>query len=142
MVRDKLQIIAHRAVATFGSLAKSISEGEMASVLSHVTALLFHDCLLMVRSVIAEVLTALLSSPITELVITPCGKLIAPLQEMVEAIPIPGLSILIDLNAMLEEVVGDIEGNAIDAIIGKSVDQIKKTFDEAQRELGIPALKE
>jgi hypothetical protein len=61
---------------------------------------------------------------------------------MVDSIPVPGLSILIDLNAMMEEVVGDIEGNAIDAIIGKSVDQIKKTFDEAQRELGIPALKE
>jgi hypothetical protein len=141
MVRDKLQIISHRAVATFGSLAKSISEGEMASVLSHVTALLFHDCLLMVRSVIAEVLTALLSSPITELVITPSKELIAPLQAMVESIPIPGLSMLIDLNTMMEEVVGSIEANAIDAIIGKSVAQIKQTFDMAQTELGIASVK-
>lgn len=141
MVRDKLQLIAHRAVATFGSLAKSISEGELASVLSHVTALLFHDCLLMVRSVIAEVLTAILASPITELVITPCKELIAPLQEMVESIPIPGLSMLIDLNTMMQEVVASIEGNAIDAIISKSVAQIKQTFDMAQTELGISAVK-
>eukprot|EP00429_Kryptoperidinium_foliaceum_P092203 CAMPEP_0176195952 /NCGR_PEP_ID=MMETSP0121_2-20121125/6780_1 /TAXON_ID=160619 /ORGANISM="Kryptoperidinium foliaceum, Strain CCMP 1326" /LENGTH=556 /DNA_ID=CAMNT_0017534743 /DNA_START=49 /DNA_END=1719 /DNA_ORIENTATION=+ len=141
MVRDKLQIIAHRAVATFGSLAKSISEGEMASVLNHVTALLFHDCLLMVRSVISEILTAILASPITEMVITPCGELIAPLQEMVDSIPIPGLSMLIDLNTMMQEVVGSIEANAIDAMIAKSVAQIKQTFDMAQTELGISAVR-
>ena len=142
MVRDKMQAIAHRAVCTFGSLAKSISEGEMASVLSHVTALLFHDCLLMVRSVIADVLTAILAGPITEMVITPAGKLIAPLQEMVDAIPVPGLSTLMDLNAMLQDVVDGIEGNAIDALVSKSVASMKQTFDNAQADLGVPVLKE
>jgi hypothetical protein len=141
MVRDKLQLIAHRAVSTFGALAKSTSEGELASVLGHVTSLLFHDCLLMVRSVISEVLTAILSSPITELVITPCKELIAPLQEMVEKIPIPGLSMLIDLNTMMQEVVASIESSAIDALISKSVGQIKQSFDMAQTELGISAVK-
>lgn len=141
MVKDKLELIAHRAVATFGSLAKSISEGEMPSVLAHVTALLFHDCLLMVRACIAEVLTAILAGPITELVITPAGELIAPLQELVESIPIPGLSMLIDLNTMMQEVVASVEANAIEAIVSKSVAQIKQTFDSAQVELGISAVK-
>jgi Fe-S cluster biogenesis protein NfuA len=141
MVREKLQLIAHRAVTTFGSLAKSISEGEMMSVLSHVTGLLFHDCLLMTRSVLAAVLSALIASPITEMVISPCKEVIAPLQEAVDSIPVPGLSMLLDLNAMMQEVVTSIQDNAIEAIIAKSVGQIKQTFDHAQAELGISAVK-
>ena len=48
MLRDKMQVIARRAVTTFGSLGKASSENELNAVLAHVTGLLFHDCLLMV----------------------------------------------------------------------------------------------
>jgi len=141
MVCDKLRLIVHRAVFTFGSLAKSIAEGELASVLSHVTSLLFHDALICVRSVISEVLAAILSSPLQELVLKPCGELIAPLQEAIDSIPLPGLSLLFDLGSMLEEVVYSIQDNAIEALISGSVADIKTAIDVAGVEIGVAAIK-
>jgi hypothetical protein len=41
----------------------------------------------------------------------------------------------------MQEVVTSIQDNAIEAIIAKSVGQIKQTFDHAQAELGISAVK-
>jgi len=141
MVQDKLKLLIHRAVFTFGSLAKSISESELASVLGHVTSLLFHDVLIMIKSVVSEVLKAILSSPLNELVLKPCRELIAPLQETIDAIPIPGLSLLFDLGAMLEEVVGSIEDGALEAVISGSVRDIKTSIDVAAAEIGIASVK-
>jgi len=140
MVCDKLRLIVHRAVFTFGSLAKSIGESELASVLSHVTSLLFHDCLICIRSVIGEVFQAILSAPLQELVLKPCKELIEPLQEMIDSLPIPGLSLLFDLGTMLEEVVYKIQDNAIDAIIAGSVADIKTAVDMASNEIGVAAI--
>jgi hypothetical protein len=90
MVMDNLKSIVHRALYTFRVLAKDIPETEFASVLAHVTSLMFHDAALMVKYVILTVLSAILSSPVNELVIKPCTELIAPLQATIDEIPIPG----------------------------------------------------
>jgi uncharacterized membrane protein len=140
MVIEKLKVVIHRAVYTFGSLAKSISESEVASVLSHVTSLLCHDCLIMVKSVVIDVLKAILSSPLQEMVLKPCNELIAPLQEAVDAIPIPGLPLLFDLPTLLEDVVYSIQDNALTAIISGSVSDIKDELDAASAEIGIQSL--
>jgi len=140
MVMEKLKIVMHRAMFTFGSLAKSISESELASVLSHVAGLLFHDCLIMVRSVIADVLKAILDAPLQEMVLKPCKELIAPLQEMVDALPVPGLSLLFDLPTLLEDVVYSIENDSITAIVSGSVADIKSQFEVASAEIGIASI--
>jgi len=140
MVMDKLKVILHRAMFTFGNLAKSVSEGEFASVLSHVMGLLFHDCLVMVKSTILSVLTAILDGPIQELVVTPCLELVAPIQETIDAIPIPGLSTLIDLGEMLQDVVGSIEESALTALVSGSVSDIKSSLQVASVEMGIASI--
>jgi len=141
MVMDKMRMIIHRAVFTFGSLGKSIAEGELASVLSHVTGLLFHDILVMIKSVVSDVLCAILNSPLQELVLKPCGELVAPLQAMVDAIPIPGLSLLFDLNAMMNEVVYSVRDGAIAAMISGSVKDISSSIDVACLEMGVAQVK-
>ena len=141
MVMDKLKLIVHRAVYTFGSLAKSIAEGELASVLAHVTGLLFHDVFIMVKAVISDVLAAILASPLQELVLKPCGELIAPLQETIDAIPVPGLSLLFNLGSMLEEVVYSIQDGAIEALISGSLADVKTAINVAHAEIGIAAIK-
>jgi len=140
MVMDKLKIILHRAMFTFGNLAKSVSESEYASVLSHVMGLLFHDCLIMVKSTILAVLKSILDGPIQELVVTPCLELVAPIQETIDAIPIPGLSVLIDLPEMLQDVVGSIEESALVALISGSVADIKSSLQVASVEMGIASI--
>ncbi len=141
MVTDKLKLIIHRAVFTFGSLAKSIAESELSSVLSHVTGLLFHDILVMIKSVISDVLVAILASPLQELVLKPCGELIAPLQATIDAIPVPGLSLLFDLGGMLEEVVYSIQDGAVEALISGSINDVKSAIDVASLEIGVAAVK-
>jgi len=140
MVCDFLKLIIHRAVFTFGSLAKSIAESELPSVLSHVTSLLFHDILIMIKYVVNAVLSAILDSPLNELVIKPCKELILPLQETIDAIPIPGLSMLFDLNQMLEEVVYSVRDGALDALISGSFNDMKATVQVACAEIGVQAL--
>eukprot|EP00599_Poterioochromonas_sp_BG-1_P001487 CAMPEP_0173144378 /NCGR_PEP_ID=MMETSP1105-20130129/7195_1 /TAXON_ID=2985 /ORGANISM="Ochromonas sp., Strain BG-1" /LENGTH=558 /DNA_ID=CAMNT_0014058043 /DNA_START=49 /DNA_END=1725 /DNA_ORIENTATION=- len=137
LVMDKLKVILHRAVFTFGNLAKSVNESELGNVLSHVTGLLFHDALIMIKSTVLAVLKSIIDAPVQELVLKPCGELIAPLQETLDAIPIPGLPVLIDLNELLNGTVDDIVTNAILAIIGGSVNDIKTALGVASAELGI-----
>eukprot|EP01038_Epipyxis_sp_PR26KG_P009540 gene9540-12850_t len=138
MVIDKLRLIMHRAVFTFGSLAKAIAEGELGSVLSHVTSLLFHDSYIMIRSVISDVLKSLIDAPLQELVITPAKKLIEPLQAMVDQIPV--INTLIDLPGLVDDVVGNVEDGSIASLISGSVNDIKSTFGVAGAELGIGSL--
>jgi hypothetical protein len=140
MVNDKLKDVLHRAVFTFGQLAKSVSESELVSALSHTMGLLLHDCYLMVKATIIEVLTSIMDSPIQELVVTPALQLVAPLQDTIDAIPIPGLSVLLDLPSMLQDVVADIEGGALEALVGGSMNDVKAGMDAIALEIGVAAV--
>jgi hypothetical protein len=71
------------------------------------------------------------------MVVAPAQELIAPLQETVDAIPIPGLSVLIDLPALLQETVADIEENALLALLSGSVNDIKNSINAASIEMGV-----
>lgn len=140
MVMDRIKEILHRAVYTFGNLAKSVSEGELPNVLSHVTGLLFHDAFLMIKISVLDILSRILNGPINELVVKPCEELIAPLQETIDAIPIPGLSVLIDLNSLLHETVDEITEGALLSIINSAVSDVKTALGVASAEIGIASV--
>jgi len=140
MCMDKVKEILHRAVFTFGQLAKSVSESEHTSALSHTTGLLLHDCFIMVKSTIMEVLTAILDAPIQEMVVQPAQQMVAPIQETIDAIPIPGLPMLLDLPTMLQEVVGSIEEGALEALISGSLGDIKSSLEALSLEIGVSGL--
>jgi len=137
MCMDRLKVILHRAVFTFGNLAKSVSESELMNVLNHVTGLMFHDAMVMIKATIIAILTAIIDAPIQEMVIKPCGELIAPLQETLDAIPIPGLPVLIDLNALLSDTVGDILASTLASLVAASMGDIKTSLGVASAEMGI-----
>lgn len=140
MVMDRIKEILHRAVYTFGNLAKSVSEGELPNVLSHVTGLLFHDAFLMIKISVLDILSRILNGPINELVVKPCEELIAPLQETIDSIPIPGLSVLIDLNTLLHETVDEITEGALLSIINSAVSDVKTALGVASAEIGIASV--
>jgi len=141
MVLDKLKLMLHRAVFTFRELAKDIGETEQTSVLSHVTGLMFHDAMILVKNVIFTVLKAILENPIAEFVIKPCVALIEPIQATIDEIPIPGLSVLFDLPGMLEDVVYSIEDNAVLAVVKGCLSGVKSKLDAASLELGVASVK-
>lgn len=138
MVKDKIEVIAHRAVYTFGKNGKDAADLNV--VLSEVTRLMVHDAMLMCRVLLREVFKAILDSPITENVTSPCQAMVQPLQDEIDNLPVPGLSTLIDLPTMLEEVVVEIETGAIDAIISPSIGEISTTMAVAGTEIGLADL--
>lgn len=140
MCNDRLKDILHRAVYTFSVKAGETSGADLNHVLSHVTSLLFHDAYIMVQSTLLDVLNGLLSPMITEHVINPAGALIAPLQETIDSIPIPGLSVLLDLNALLEDTVNDITGNALTAVLSGSLGEIRSSLSDASLEVGVSSI--
>ena len=135
MVRDRMQLVAHRAVYTFGTMAKDVAEADLPGVLQKVTSQYIHDALIMVNAVITEVLKAVLSAPLTELVITPCKALVEPIQEQVDAIDIPGLPLLLDVNAMLEEVIDSIVMAGLGALVSGVLSDVKTQLDAVASEL-------
>jgi hypothetical protein len=141
IVMDKIKMIAHRAVYTFGSLAQSVSEGDVASVLTHVTQLFIHDCYYMTKAVMSICLKTIVDAFAKELIIKPAGEMIEPIQEQVDAIPIPGLSTLISLHAMLDSIVNEVLSLGIDGLMSANLQEVKSTLDVTATELGLAAIK-
>ncbi|KAJ1438851.1 hypothetical protein B484DRAFT_392067 [Ochromonadaceae sp. CCMP2298] len=138
MLKDKVQLLAHRAVFTFGYLVQDEME-EPPVALAKASAMLFHDCHLLLGACLAETMASLLETPMAEMVIAPAGELIAPLQDQIDALP--GLNMLLDLSALLEDTVLGVQTNAIDSLLKKSTSEIKQAFDLASAELGLAKIK-
>lgn len=136
IIREKLNILARRAIYTFSKLAANVEESKLGRPLSQVTGMLFEDSYVMVQAAVSEIFTSLLDGPMQENVINPAGELVAPLQDVIDSIPLPGLSQLIDLGKLTEETIGDIEGKAIEAVLSGSVKTVKLKLDEAKVNLG------
>lgn len=140
IIMDKIRLLLRRGIYTFGKLAKSVNPSEYLSVLSHVMGLFFHDVYLFIKDTVLTVLKSILDGPIQENVVTPCQELISPIQEIVDAIPIPGLSTLLDLPTLLGDVVGSIEDEALNALVSGSLGDIKTTLTSASLEIGVKSI--
>lgn len=136
ITREKLNILARRAIYTFSKLAADVQESKLGRPLNQVTAMLFEDSYVMVQATASEIFTALLDGPMQENVINPAGELVAPLQDVIDSIPLPGLSQLIDLGTLTEETIGDIKDNAIEAVLAVPLKSVKLKLDEAKVNLG------
>jgi len=138
MILDNARLIMHKALATFNKMAKDVDD--LKSVLDHVMALLFHDSLLMVESVVTQIFFSMMNPIIAESVLKPCKELVGPVQDTIDAIPVPGLPVLLCLPAILEEVIETIETDAIKAIVSGCTSEAKTTLDAAQANLGIASI--
>lgn len=137
IIREKLNILARRAIYTFSKLAADTQEeSKLGRPLNQVTTMLFEDSYVMIQAAVSEIFTALLDGPMQENVINPAGELVAPLQDLIDSIPLPGLSQLIDLGKLTEETIGDIKDKAIEALLSVPLKTVKLKLDEAKVNLG------
>lgn len=135
LILDECRNIMHKALETFYTLAKDVEDAT--EVLAHVMGLLIHDAFTLVKETVSKVFFLLMNPIIAELVLKPCKELVAPIQETIDAIPVPGLNILLDLNTMLEGVIESIEAAAIVSIISSAADEAKTEFNLCSTTLGI-----
>jgi len=112
---EQLEALFHRATYTLGKLIKENAAVTAAQHAAEVMRRYVHDAKIFLFALLMNVIRKLLASPVSELVIKPCKALVAPIQDMIDAIPIPGLSTLFDLEALLGDAVKEICDNGIKA---------------------------
>lgn len=126
---DDLRTLLHNATYTFYKFASE--GGDPMDVLADTLRKLVHDA----KDAQAEGLKGILNSPIAstvdEKVVGPCQSLVAPINDM---IPEP-LKELINLEALVEAVIGDIVDSALGAIVSGGIEPEHEKLEEALSEL-------
>jgi len=145
MLKQRVRLLAHRAVYTLGALVEQAggvgSTGlNLTSVLNKVTHRLFHDAQLTVKQLLVELLGLVLGAAQSETVVSPAWEVIAPLQELVDGLPLAGLSMLIDLNTLLQSAVSTAQTRAVVAAVDAATTDIPQAFDMSAAELGVAKL--
>ena len=129
---DEIRGLTHRAVHAF---ATGIAEFEgdernLNGLLSDVLARYIHDAKISMKELSNNILGDMLASPKETLVLTPSLTLVAPLQEMLDAIPVPGLADLFSLEGLTEEVVERVFGDGVGTLVSASYGKVERAFDE------------
>lgn len=133
--QDNLQMLGNRAIYTLGKYLKSFPDNPTAAVMQIMNKFL-HDAKLMVKHVIKEIFNFMLDSTVNQTVRTPAMVLIAPLQELIDAIPV--VNDLIKLPDMLSEVIDRVVDNGIDAVLEGGLAHIDEHMDEVRAEFNVP----
>ena len=117
MSKDSIYSIYHNAVYTFSKLAKEVDVSQHPAVLADVLRKYANDSKIAAKSLIIKILRALLDTPIQELIMKPANLATEPIQEVIDAIPVPGLSALFNLVALTQNTVEEIIHNALNALV-------------------------
>lgn len=135
---DEIRALAHRAVHAFATDVNT--SDNLAGLLNDVMGRFIHDAKLSMKDLLNGILGDMLASPVETLVLTPSLTLVAPLQEMLDAIPVPGLSDLFSLETLTEEVVGRVLEDGVSTLVDASYGKVGSTFDEEGAKLGADAV--
>lgn len=134
-VLDSIRDLTHRAITAFaGALEEANFEGQ-AAILTGIIAKFVHDAQLALKNVLVAILDGILQSPFETLVITPCLELVKPIQDMIDEIPVPGLSDLFNLSTLSEEVLERFKGDCVGAIVDGSYGKVAAQIEDAGKGL-------
>ena len=117
MAEDSISELFHNACYTFVELAKKSEGQSLELTLSYVMRMYAHDCRIAVKALLIDVLRKFLTTAVEDLMMKPILAAVEPLQATIAAIPVPGLSTLIDLTEMSTEVVERIVHGALVALV-------------------------
>jgi len=117
MTRDSMNSIFHNAVYTFQKAARDADPSRHLAILAEVMGKYVHDSKIAAKDLIVRVLRAVLDIPVQELMLKPASAVTEPIQSMVDAIPVPGLSTLFNLPSMVEDVIESIVESALVTLV-------------------------
>lgn len=95
MCMDNLQDLFHRATYTFNKLCADDGDKNATTHAATVMRRYLADAKTMIKYSLMSILRQILESPILQYIITPCKLLIAPIQKMIDDIPVPGNHLVI-----------------------------------------------
>jgi hypothetical protein len=84
-----------------------------------------------------SILGGILREPIESGVVTPCLELTKPIQDVIDAIPVPGLADLFNLTSLVEEVLGAIIDGGIESIVTGAFGEVSQQIESAGASLGV-----
>jgi uncharacterized protein (DUF697 family) len=137
MCMDNLQDLFHRATYTFNKLCADDGDNNATTHAATVMRRYLADAKTMIKYSLMTILRQILESPILQNIITPCKLLIAPIQKMIDDIPVPGLSTLFNLSKLLEETVLQVVDNALGACVGGYLGTVNSTIDSIANEVNL-----
>lgn len=135
---DNLKSLARRSSYT---LRINMKEGmASAAAIAQTMSAMIHDCKIFIKQTMMMLFQGMLGSMISEMILVPCKILIAPVQDAIDSLPVPGLSELFNLVKLLEDSVADIVSNAFDAVLSGGLAGVNTAIDSVGLELGIAAI--
>lgn len=137
---DAVRDLAHRALYSFEAAAKTSDYTNLEAIWADTGSKMVHDAKLSEKALLVAVLTAILQPMIEENVIKPCVELVAPIQDVINAIPVPGLSDLFNLSDMVEECLGSIVDNGLAALTEGASGEVVALIQNQGDSLGLPAI--
>jgi hypothetical protein len=136
-VLDSIRDLTHRAITAFATAVEEAAFEGQEAILNSVLAKYVHDAKLAIKGVLESILAGILQSPFETLVITPCLELVKPLQDMIDEIPVPGLSDLFNLSTLTEEVLEKFKEDCVGAIVGGAFGKVGSQIDDAGKAEGV-----
>ena len=136
-VLDSIRDLTHRAITAFAAAVEEAKYEGQEAILNGVLAKFVHDAKLALKGVLENILDGILQSPFETLVITPCLELVKPIQDMIDEIPVPGLSDLFNLSSLTEEVLEKFKGDCVGAIVGGAFGKVSAQIDDAGKAEGV-----
>lgn len=132
-VLDSIRDLTHRAITAFAAEVKEANFEGQAAILAGIVTKYVHDAKLALKAVLESILGGILQSPFETLVITPCLELVKPIQDMIDEIPIPGLSDLFNLSTLTEEVLEKFKGDCVGTIVTSAYGKVSAQVDAAAK---------
>jgi len=129
---DAIRDLTHRAIYAFETKVREMdSYTNLEKVLDEILSKYIHDAKLAERNLLNQILGGILREPIESGVVTPCLELTKPIQDVIDAIPVPGLADLFNLTSLVEEVLGAIIDGGIESIVSGAFGEVAQQIESA-----------
>jgi hypothetical protein len=136
-VLDSIRDLTHRAIHAFATATEEAKFEGQEAILNDVLAKFVHDAKLSMKNVLNNILAGILQSPFETLVMTPSLELVKPIQDMIDEIPVPGLSDLFNLSSLTEEVLEKFKEDSVGAIVDGAFGKVADQIDDAGKAVGV-----
>jgi len=134
-VVESIHDLTHRALDAFQKAVKDANYQGQEEILNTILGKYVHDAKLAMVLVLQNILGGILQSPFETLVITPCMELVKPIQDMIDEIPVPGLSDLFNLSSLTEEVLETFKSDCVTAIVAGSFGKVAGQIEDAGKSI-------
>lgn len=135
-VLDSIRDLTHRAIYGFSKAVEEANFEGQEGVLIDILSKYVHDAKLAMKGVLENILGGILQSPFETMVITPCLELVKPIQDMIDEIPVPGLSDLFNLSTLTEEVLSKFQDDCVGSIVGGAFGKVATQIDNTGKAEG------